>query len=83
MTSPSMGPMQGVKILDLGSMIAGPAAASILADQGADVIKVEPPGIGDVMRYLGACRGGVSGLFQNSNLWRRFFPARIEHSDGS
>ena len=39
MTSPSMGPMQGVKILDLGSMIAGPAAASILADQGADVIR--------------------------------------------
>ena len=37
-----MGPLEGVKILDLTSMISGPMGAMILADQGAEVIKVEP-----------------------------------------
>ncbi|CAB3809258.1 Cinnamoyl-CoA:phenyllactate CoA-transferase [Paraburkholderia ultramafica] len=44
----------GLKVLDLASYIAGPAAATILADFGADVIKVEPPGTGDVYRYFSA-----------------------------
>lgn len=42
----------GLKVVDLASFIAGPAAATILADFGADVIKVEPPGIGDAHRYF-------------------------------
>ncbi|MCJ9696459.1 CoA transferase [Rhizobium sp. PRIMUS64] len=44
----------GLKVLDLASYIAGPAAATILADFGADVIKVEPPGTGDVYRFFSA-----------------------------
>jgi len=44
----------GLKVLDLASYIAGPAAATILADFGADVVKVEPPGVGDFYRYLAA-----------------------------
>ncbi|OEY67355.1 CaiB/BaiF CoA transferase family protein [Marinobacter sp. X15-166B] len=43
-------PLQGVRVLELGSLIAGPYAASILAQFGADVIKVEPPGTGDPLR---------------------------------
>jgi crotonobetainyl-CoA:carnitine CoA-transferase CaiB-like acyl-CoA transferase len=74
--------MQGVRILDLGNMIAGPGATSILADQGADVIKVEPPGIGDVMRYLGACRGGISGLFQNTNRGKRSLALNLKSTEG-
>jgi crotonobetainyl-CoA:carnitine CoA-transferase CaiB-like acyl-CoA transferase len=42
----------GLKVLDVASYIAGPAAATVLSDFGADVIKVEPPGIGDAQRYL-------------------------------
>ena len=61
------GPMTGIRVLDLGAMIAGPMAATVLSDQGADVIKVESPGIGDVMRYLGAVRNGVSGLYHSTN----------------
>ncbi|MDN7180985.1 CoA transferase [Caballeronia sp. SEWSISQ10-4 2] len=44
----------GLKVLDLASYIAGPAAATILADFGADVIKIEPPGMGDVYRFFSA-----------------------------
>ncbi len=65
--NPSSGPLQGIKILDIGSMIAAPLAAGILADQGAEVIKVEQPGIGDLTRYVGATCNGVSAIFQGVN----------------
>jgi len=42
----------GLKVVDCASFIAGPAATTVLADFGADVIKIEPPGIGDTYRYL-------------------------------
>ena len=41
----------GLKVVDLASFIAGPGAATILSDFGADVIKVEPPGVGDAHRH--------------------------------
>ena len=43
----------GLKVIDCASWIAGPAAATILSDFGADVIKVEPPGVGDPWRGRG------------------------------
>ena len=43
------GPMNGVKIVDLSIALAGPWAVSVLADQGASVIKLEPPGLGDAV----------------------------------
>src|SRR5258708_14398488 len=43
---------EGLKVLDCGSFIAAPAAATILSDFGADVIKIEPPGTGDPYRHL-------------------------------
>src|ERR1700683_2681083 len=42
----------GLKVLDFASFIAGPAAATVLSDFGAEVVKVEPPGVGDPHRYL-------------------------------
>jgi crotonobetainyl-CoA:carnitine CoA-transferase CaiB-like acyl-CoA transferase len=44
--------LQGLHVLDIASWIAGPAATTILSDFGADVIKVEPPGVGDTYRYF-------------------------------
>jgi crotonobetainyl-CoA:carnitine CoA-transferase CaiB-like acyl-CoA transferase len=44
----------GLKVLDVASFIAGPAAATVLSDFGADVIKIEPPGTGDLQRMLGS-----------------------------
>ena len=47
------GPLEGVKIIDLTSMISGPSATMILADQGADVVKIEQPEVGDDTRNFG------------------------------
>ena len=44
------GPLEGIKVIDVSAVVSGPLAAMILGDQGADVIKVEPPGIGEVVR---------------------------------
>ncbi|HSG89806.1 MAG TPA: CoA transferase [Pseudomonadales bacterium] len=60
------GPLAGVRVLDLTSMISGPVATMMLADQGAEVIKVEPPK-GDLVRAMGANRGGVSATFVSAN----------------
>jgi len=62
-SSSAGGPLSGVRVLDLSSVVSGPMAAMVLADQGADVIKVEPPGWGDTIRYLGASHNGISAIF--------------------
>jgi formyl-CoA transferase/succinyl-CoA--D-citramalate CoA-transferase len=54
------GPLDGVRVLELGSFIAGPFAGQLLADYGAEVVKVEPPGAGDAMRRWGITRDGHS-----------------------
>ena len=46
------GPLSGFRVIDLSSVLSGPAATVLLADQGADVIKVEPPA-GDIVRRMG------------------------------
>ena len=64
------GPLEGVRILDLSSMISGPLCGMLLADQGADVIKVESP-IGDSSRAVATRRGGFSASFLNNNRNKR------------
>nr|NIP15248.1 CoA transferase [Pseudomonadales bacterium]NIX08537.1 CoA transferase [Pseudomonadales bacterium] len=44
------GPLTGVRVVELGQLIAGPFCGQLLGDFGAEVIKVEPPGVGDPMR---------------------------------
>ncbi len=58
--NPSPGPLEGLRILDLSAVVMGPYATQILADYGADVVKVEPPG-GDVMRKAGPMRSADMG----------------------
>lgn len=76
------GPLQGIKILDIGTMLAAPLAAGVLGDQGADVIKVEPPGIGDLMRYMGATLNGVSAIFQGVNRGKRSMALNLKSEEG-
>ena len=65
------GPLAGVRVIDLTRVIAGPYATMILADQGADVIKVEEPGTGDHVRRLGHRGGGIPATFLNNNRNKR------------
>jgi crotonobetainyl-CoA:carnitine CoA-transferase CaiB-like acyl-CoA transferase len=54
------GPLSGVRVIDAGTMIAGPFAATLLGDLGADVIKIEKPGVGDSMREWAPMKDGRS-----------------------
>jgi len=65
------GPLHGYRIIDLTSMISGPLATMILADQGADVIKVENPDGGDHTRASNNRRNGFSASFLNNNRNKR------------
>ena len=78
----SEGPLKGVKVLDLATAIAAPFASGMMADQGADVIKVEAPGIGDVMRYVGSSRNGVTAMFQMANRGKRGLAIDLKKAQG-
>ncbi|WP_332826213.1 CaiB/BaiF CoA transferase family protein [Ramlibacter sp.] len=58
------GPLAGLKVLELGQLIAGPFAARTLGDFGADVVKVEPPGAGDPLRNWRLLKNGTSVWWQ-------------------
>jgi crotonobetainyl-CoA:carnitine CoA-transferase CaiB-like acyl-CoA transferase len=59
-------PLEGIRVLDVASILAGPYGATMLADMGADVIKIEPPR-GDESRYFGPRVGVDSGVFVGLN----------------
>lgn len=66
-----MGPLKGVKVIDMSTVLMGPYATQMLGDYGADVIKVEPPE-GDVTRQIGPMRGaGMGPMFLNANRNKR------------
>jgi crotonobetainyl-CoA:carnitine CoA-transferase CaiB-like acyl-CoA transferase len=65
------GPLAGYRVVDLSTMISGPMATMLLGDQGADVIKVEAPGSGDLVRRLGRARDGISATFATTNRNKR------------
>src|SRR5919205_1832261 len=65
------GPLNGYRIVDLTSNVSGPLATMILADQGAEVIKVEAPNGGDSTRSGANRRGGLTASFLNNNRNKR------------
>ena len=76
-----MGPMQGVKVLDLTTMVSGPVAAMMLADQGADVVKVEPPR-GEQVRHFGGLHNGVNAMFYSCNRGKRSIALDLKSEAG-
>ncbi|TNE57876.1 MAG: CoA transferase [Alphaproteobacteria bacterium] len=75
------GPLEGYRIVDLTSMISGPVATQLLADQGADVIKVEPL-TGDLVRYMGSGQDGRTGTFLSSNRNKRSLALDLKSDAG-
>ena len=76
------GPMDGVTVLDLSIALTGPYAAALLADQGAEVVKVERPGIGDIARWIGVAVNGMSSLYLVCNRGKRGIAVDLHQPDG-
>jgi crotonobetainyl-CoA:carnitine CoA-transferase CaiB-like acyl-CoA transferase len=76
------GPLEGYRIVDLTAMVSGPIATMMLAEQGADVVKVEPPGQGDLVRAIDRARSGISPLFATSNRSKRSIVIDLKQSAG-
>ena len=78
-------PLQGLKVLDLSRVLAGPVCTQLLADLGADVVKVERPGAGDDTRQWGppfVPDGGPSGYFVSCNRGKRSLALDLAHPAG-
>lgn len=79
-------PLQGLRVLDLASFIAGPVATTVMGDYGAEVIKIEPPGEGDPQRKLGQAHSvpqhPVNYCWHMTNRNKRSVVLDLKHKDG-
>jgi crotonobetainyl-CoA:carnitine CoA-transferase CaiB-like acyl-CoA transferase len=76
------GPLQGLKVLDISNVIAGPFAAALLGDFGADVLKVELPGTGDALRALPPHKDGKPLLWKAVNRNKRAVTLDLRKAEG-
>lgn len=75
------GPLDGFTVVDVTQMISGPLATRILGDQGAEVVKVEPP-TGDLTRGLGGARRGMAPIFATTNRNKRSLALDLKRPEG-
>lgn len=76
-----MEPLKGIRIIDVTTNASGPMATGMLADQGADVIRIEPLGAGDPSRHVGGTRGGVSAYNAYMNRNKRSMAVDLKNPD--
>jgi CoA:oxalate CoA-transferase len=77
-----MGPLEGLKVLDLTRVLAGPYCTMLLGDLGADIIKVEMPGTGDDSRHFGPYQNGESAYFMSLNRNKRSMTLNLKNEQG-
>ena len=77
----SQGALTGLKVVELGQLIAGPFAAKTLADFGADIIKIEPPGAGDPLRQWRLLKDGTSVWWQVQSRNKRSLALDLRQSE--
>src|SRR6187402_191357 len=80
--APPQAALGGLKVLELGQLIAGPFAAKTLADFGAEVIKVEPPGAGDPLRKWRMLKDGTSVWWQVQSRNKRSLALNLRDKEG-
>ena len=80
--SPLADALQGIRVLDLSRLLPGPFLTMILADMGADVIKVEDPNLGDYMRAFPPAKGGVGGRYLAVNRGKRSMVLDLKQAGG-
>ena len=76
-----MGPLNGLKVVDLTTMVSGPVASMMLADQGAQVVKVEPLA-GEQMRHIGPPHNGVTSSFFSCNRGKQSIALDLTSEEG-
>lgn len=80
-TSQATGPLAGLKVIEMGQLIAGPFAAKTLGDFGADVVKIEPPGAGDPLRNWRMLKNGTSVWWQVQSRNKRSVALDLKQAD--
>ncbi len=77
-----MGPLAGLKVLDLTRVLAGPYCTMLLGDLGAEIIKIESPGKGDDSRHFGPYQNGESAYFMSLNRNKKSLTLNLKHETG-
>src|ERR1700736_6617654 len=76
------GPLQGIRVIDLTRVLAGPFATQSLGDLGAEVLKIEPPEIGDETRHFPPFVGGESHYFLGINRNKKSLVVDLQQEAG-
>lgn len=82
METKDKGPLAGIRVIDIGTMVAGPVSATLMADLGADVIKIEQPGRGDSLRHIGPAVEGESLWWNVEGRNKKSVTLDLHHPEG-
>jgi CoA:oxalate CoA-transferase len=77
-----MGPLNGIRVIDLTQVLFGPFATMLLGDMGAEIIKIERPGIGDIARGNGPVVNGISTYFLSLNRGKKSITLNLSNKSG-